>query len=158
MAVLALTSKQLAPGYRGRPTDDHGKLRFQYFETEAVAVAGDINTTVDLAELPPGAVRLLPGKCRIKCTALGASRTLDVGHRAYQSKDYRTGVTADEAENETAFITARDVSGATDAVFSTTVLKYDLYSKAGVVIFAKIEGGTLPVGAVISGYLEYVYD
>ena len=157
MAVLALKSIQETPGVRKRPIDDHGKLRFEYFELAPVAVAGDANTTIDLCELPPGAVRILPFMSRIKTSAFGASRTLDIGHRAYAKADYVNGG-SDEPENEVAFVTAKDVSAQVANDAWSTVLKYDVFSKAGVMIFAKVEGGTIPVAATLSGLVAYIYE
>lgn len=157
MAVLALTTTQKDGTTRKRPFDQHGKLRFDYFELPAVAVAGDANTTIELCDLPPGAVRILPGLCRLKASAFGASRTLDLGHRAYAKADYASGG-EDEAEDVDAFIDGRDVSSATDAAWSTTVLKYDIFSKAGVTLFATVLGGTIPVGATLSGLVAYLYE
>jgi hypothetical protein len=159
MAVLALKSIQETDGVRKPAYDDHSKVRFQYFEIAPVAVAGDANTTIDLCELPPGPVRVLPWMSRIKTSAFGSSRTLDIGHRAYQVKDPVAGVYTEEAENETAFVAAKDVSSAVaNDAWSATVLKYDIYSKAGVMIFAKVEGGTIPVAATLSGFVAYLYE
>lgn len=156
MAVLALQSVQEKTDYRGRPTDEHGKLRIQYFELEAVAVAGDIGSTVDLCTLPPGAIRILPLLSMLQVSAFGASRTLSVGHRAYQKRD--NPGEAYEAESANAFINARDVSSATFAAFSAAVLKYDVYSKQGVKLFATVAGGTIPVNATIKGYVIYIAE
>lgn len=156
MAVLALTSTQKDGTTRKRPFDTQGKLRFAYFALPAVAVAGDIGSTVDLCDLPPGAVRILPWLSQISVSAWGASRTLSVGHRAYARLD--DPYTA-EAESANAFINALDVSSAltTDA-WSATVMKYDVFSKAGVTIFGTVAGGTIPVGATMSGLVAYLYE
>lgn len=159
MAVLALKSIQETDGVRKTPYDDHSKLRYQYFELAPVAVAGDINTTIDLCELPPGPVRLLPHLSRIKTSAWGASRTLDIGHRAYQVKDPIAGIYTEEAEAGTAFVAAKDVSAAVaNDAWSATVLKYDMYSKQGIMLFATVKGGTIPVGATLSGFAAYLYE
>lgn len=158
MAVLALKTTQLGDDYRKRPTEDHGKLRIQAFSLPAVAVAGDANSTIDLCELPPGAVRILPSLSRLYTTAFGAGRTLDVGFRAYTKKDDGT----QEVEDLDALIDGLDVSGAVNAApFGTnlaTLWKYDVYSKAGVVVTAQVLGGTIPVNATMNGYIVYVYE
>lgn len=156
MAVLALKSDEQADEYRGHPVNDHGKLRLQYFNLPAVEVAGDANTTIELCDLPNGRVRVVPALSRINASAFGAGRTLDVGHREYQKRD---DPSADlEAEDVDAFIDGLDVSGAvTGAAFSTST-KFDMYSKGGVKVFATVLGGTIPVGATISGYIAYTYE
>lgn len=161
MAVLELTSTQMDGTTRKRPFDEHGKLRFCYFALPAVAVAGDINTTVDLCKLPPGAIRILPWLSRIKVSAWGSSRTLDVGHRAYSKRPAGTDTSANETEaaDEDAFIAALDVSSAVAlSAWSATVEKFDIYSRTEVVVYAKVEGGTIPVGATLSGYVAYLYE
>jgi hypothetical protein len=156
MAVLALTSVQKDGTTRKRPFDINGKIRFAYFNLPAVAVAGDANTTLELCDLPPGAVRILPFMSSIKTSAWGASRTLSLGHRAYAKLDQPY---TEEAESANAFINALDVSSAVALQrWSTTVHKYDVFSKAGVTIFGTVAGGTIPVGATLEGSVAYVYE
>lgn len=156
MAVLALTSTQKDGTTRKRPFDTQGKLRFAYFALPAVAVAGDINTTLELCDLPPGAVRILPWLSRLTTSAWGASRTLSVGHRAYAKLD---DPYTQEAESASAFISALDVSSAVaNVAWSSTVQKYDVFSKAGVTLFGTVAGGTIPVGATMSGLVAYLYE
>lgn len=156
MAVLALTTTQKDGTTRKRPFDTQGKLRFAYFALPAVAVAGDIGTTIELCDLPPGAVRILPWLSQLSVSAWGASRTLSIGHRAYQKID--DPYTA-EAESSNAFVSALDVSSAlTTDPWSATVMKYDVYSKAGVTVFATVAGGTIPVNATMSGLVAYLYE
>lgn len=155
MAVLALTSDQLVEGYRKTPVDDHGKYRIQYFSMAAVAVAADATSTVDLLDLPPGRTRILPHASRLTVSAWGASRTLSIGHLAYQSRDAGN---SPEAANPTAFVNALDVSAGVTAVAFSNTLKYDIYSKEKVRVQASVAGGTIPVGATMSGYIAYIYE
>lgn len=154
MAVLALKTTELDPtNQRVYPIADHGKFRIQFFSLPAVAVAGDIGTTIDLCDLPPGRVRVLPNASRITHSAWGASRTLALGHTAYYSAD-----ATQEAADPDAFFAALDVSSAGAALAWSTVLKYDIYSKSGVRIQAIVAGGTIPIGATLSGYVAYIYE
>lgn len=157
MAILNYLSVQETPDYRKRPTDDHGKFRIQFFSVPAanVTVIGDADSTFQLCDLPSGAVRVLPCLSRITTSAFGAARTLDLGHRAYQT---RPPDNANEPENPTAFITDMDISGAVNAAAFSTVLKYDVYSMAGVSIYARVQGGTVPIGASLSGFITYIYE
>jgi len=154
MAVLALKSTELTDGYRKYPISDHGKLRIQFFTLPAVAVAGDANSTFDLCKLPPGRVRILPRSSYISTSAFGAGRTIDVGHAAYGKQDN----SADEAEDIDALIDGLDVSSAVNGVQFSTAIKFDIYSKAGVLIKGIVLGGTIPQNATISGYITYVYE
>lgn len=162
MAILDLDTVQMDGETRKRPFDEHGKLRFCYFNLPAVVVAGDIATTIDLCKLPPGATRILPWLSRIKVSAWGASRTLSLGHRAYSKRPPGAGAAAsddNEAESFNAFINALDVSSAVAlSAWSATVEKYDIYSRTEVTLFAKVAGGTIPIGATLSGFAAYLYE
>lgn len=167
MAVLALTADELADDYRGKTINDHGKLRVQYFNIPAVAVAGDATTTLDLCDLPPGPVRIIPELSRIATSAFGAGRTLDVGHRAYVNRDpLMIGAGTEQvAEDADAFIDGLDVSAAvTGTAFGSGLsafgykLSWDLYSKSGVRVFATVLGGTIPVAATVKGFIVYSYE
>lgn len=157
-AIETFLSTQETPGQRNYPIDDHGKLRFQYFSVPAANVtpAGDADSTALLCKLPPGRVRVLPWLCRVSGGIFGASRTLDIGHLAYQKRD--DSGEALEATNYEAFLANLDVSSAVNAVAFSTVLKYDLYSKQEVQIAARIQGGTWPVNIPISGFIAYIYE
>lgn len=157
-AIETYVSVQETPGQRNYPIDDHGKLRFQYFSVPAanVTVIGDADSTALLCKLPPGRVRVLPWLSRVSGGVFGASRTLDIGHLAYPSRD--DAGAALEATNYEAFLANLDVSAATNAVAFSTVLKYDLYSKVEVQVAARIQGGTWPIGIAISGFIAYIYE
>lgn len=155
MAVEAFVSTQRTPDLRLRPIDKHGKDRIAFFSLPATTIVGDAGTTIELTDLPPGAVRIWPHRCRLTASAFGAARTLSIGHRAYQKSS--TPV-ASEAQNASAFANALDVSAAVNAIVFSTVMKYDVYSLAGVVVYATVAGGTIPVGATLSGYIAYTYE
>lgn len=156
MAVLTYSSDQLAEDYRGRPTNDHGKLRVQYFKATTAAV-GDATSTFNLCLLPAGQVRVLPKLSYISVSALGASRVMDIGHRAYTKAGDGASAT-DEAEDLDAFTANLDVSSAVTGVALSSSIKFDIYSKRGVVVCAEVAGGTVPSGAVVEGYITYVYE
>lgn len=155
MAVLALESTQKTDGFRGRPLDDHGKIRIVRFDVPATAVVGDATTTIDLCDLPPGAVRLIPAMSRFTISALGAARTLDFGHRAYMG---RPSPNALQAEDLDAIAANIDASLALASVMVDTADKFDFYSLEGVTLTAQINDATLPVGATLSGYFAYAYE
>lgn len=148
-------SDQLTEGFRRYPVADHGKFRIQYFSVSALAVAYASGDQIDLFKLPPGRKRILLNASRITTSAWGASRTLSLGTRAYSS---RPPDNAQEAEAGTVFLNALDVSSAVAAAAWSTLLKYDLYSLAEIGVFATIGGGTMPIGASLSGYCTYISE
>lgn len=141
---------------RLRPTADHGKKRVQFFEVPALAVAGDALSTFDLCVLPPGAVRLLLPECKVQVPAWGAARLLDIGHRAYSR---RPPDNADEVEDLDAFAVGIDAAAAGIKDFTgVTQLKFDLFSRTGVMVSAQVRGGTAPLNATLRGYVTYIYE
>lgn len=154
MAVLALKTLEQADDYRGKSINDHSKLRVQYANLPAVVVAGDIGTTIELCQLPPGPVRIIPELSRLKVSAFGAARTLSIGHKAYIKGDSGT---TEEAESANALANALDVSAAVTVKLGAS-LHYDMYSKDGIVVFATVAGGTIPVGATVELMLAYSYE
>lgn len=148
-------SVQLTDGYRKFPIDDHGKLRFQYGSVAALTVALPAADTIDLFRLPPGRVRVLLNLSRYSTSAFGAARLLSIGHRAYST---RPPDIAAEVENATAFLNGADVSAAVAAGVMSTTLKYDLYSRTEVTVFATIAGGTMPIGATLQVLMAYLYE
>lgn len=153
-------SDQRQDGYRKYPIDDHGKFRLQFFSVGVitpVAVAFAANDQIELFKLPPGRKRILPHASRLVWSAFGAGRTLAIGHRAYAARSPADA--AAEPENATAFATAVDVSAAQPVPQALgSVLKYDMYSYDEAVVFATVLGGTMPVGATLSGYMAYIYE
>lgn len=150
-----INADQLAEGYRRYPIDDHGKIRIQEFNVSALTGALAQNGTIGLFWLPPGRKRILPCLSRITCSAFGAARVLDIGHDAYMP---RPPSNTPEPANGSAFVSNLDVSAALAAAAWSTVLKYDIYSLDEVLVYATVEGGTMPVGATLSGFMAYVYE
>lgn len=158
MAVEAFKSTELGDEYRGSPINDHSKVRLQYFNLPAVTVAGDANSTIDLCDLPPGAIRVIPELSRILPSAYGASRVMKIGHRAYQKADaYMNAGATDEAEDDDAFGSAIDVATAVNRNVGTS-LGYSMSSKSGIRVFATVTGGTIPIGGTLKGFLAYTYE
>lgn len=127
-----------------------GKLRVAHFTLPATTVVGDDGSSVNLVRIPMGKIRILPGLSRIDVSALGSSRVMDLGVRAYTASDGKTAVAA--ILND--FVNDRDVSGATSGTFGTAVKK-DYFSSQGLTICALVAGGTIPIGATMEGYVVY---
>lgn len=137
-------------------TDWRGKLRFEFFTHTQVAT-GDANSTVELVKLPAGKVRVFKTLSVISVSALGAARTMDVGYRAHTKVD-GTAV----AEVEDAFISALDVSAATNNTAFTeaaaTTPTLALESREGITIFAKVEAAAIDPGETFTGVVFYAID
>lgn len=140
-------------GSRNHANLQHGKKRIAVFHVVQDG-AGDANSKWNLCRLPAGAVRVLGIHSNI--SALGSSRTLDLGHTGYTGMD---GVAVVAAED--AFVAALDVSSAVDAfkrVGGATAAGVLIQSKDGFVVQAKVEGGGIDTGETYNGWVEYVTD
>ena len=154
MAVLNTVAAQLVEGYRRYPIDDHGKLRVQYFSLPEITVAGDANSTFDLARMPPGRVRIYPYLSGIVSSAWGAARTLDIGHGAYN----RAVGEDDEVADVDAFADGLDIAAAGFDFFNAAVLKFDVYARREWMVTAIVLGGTMPIGATLQGNIVYAVE
>jgi hypothetical protein len=153
MAIGAYTSSLIPLSGRAYTIDRGAKIRLQHFAIAAPSVAGDDGSYADLCILPPGRVRVLPHLSLVWTTAFGASRVVKTGHRAYVGE---SDVAVDEDDD--AFGSAVDISGATNGVKLGTARKYDVYSKKGVQVFATVTGGTWPTTGTFAGYIAYSLD
>lgn len=159
MALQAYVPLNQVEGFRRRPIDDHGKLRFQYAKT-VTAVGGDINSTFAVGKLPPGTCRVLPWLSRLTNSAWGAGCVLSVGHAAYRSKQDAAALNDGiEPINLSAFASAISVAGVNTAIaFSPLLLKYDIASTGGVDLLAQDTGAVVPVAATLETLIAYIYE
>lgn len=159
MAIKTLIPAQLADGFRRYPIDEHGKLRFQWATVANDAVAGDDGSMVKICLMPAGRKRIVLPLCRYKVSALGASRVMKIGHRAYYDRSDPSS--AAQAEDDDAFASAIDVSAAVNATFpvlAASPLKFDMFSRENVELFATITGGTIPANATFDFMIAYLYE
>jgi hypothetical protein len=160
MTITTTKAAEMADGYRGYPINDHGKLRFQYGKvTQSATEAGDDGSFFQICKLPPGRKRILPYLSRYKVSALGSSRVMKFGHAAYLDRGDVSD--AGEAANDSAFMSAVDVSSAVNSqwpVLAASPLKYDIYSVGEVVLYGTITGGTIPVSATFEFIIAYIYE
>lgn len=157
VTIQETTQAAVVSGDRFQAFDRGAKLRMFYFDLPATTVTGDDGSSVNLVRLPQGRFRVLPQLSLIKVSALGASRVMDLGHRAYIKED-GSAAGASEAESLEVFLNNRDVSGATETHWGQVVTKYDFFSRSGVVLCARVSGGTIPIGATMRGYLIAAQD
>ena len=152
MAVTTEASTQA--GYQADPSTgkieptDSGALRLARFDFTQGAAAGDATSTVDLVRLPAGKVRIMGPLSRLAFSALGASRVIDVGHTGYTEPD-GDAITADED----AFAAAIAATSAGASALTGEIL---VESRDGFLVQAKVEAGTLPAAATMSGYIAYL--
>jgi len=128
-----------------------------YFTFTNAAQVAD-GSIVKLAKLPPGRIRVFPGLSYITISALGASRTVNLGHAAYTGID-GVEVAADPDE----FWSAVDCSAAVSADFveasGVDIAKGHLFqSQDGVVIEATVAGGTLDAAETMDGFIVFAAD
>lgn len=129
-----------------------GKVR-RYFFTHTQDTQGDANSLVNLCILPAGSYRVVG--VYINSSALGAGRTLDVGHTGYIGQD-GVAVVADE----NAFITGLSVSSAVDG-FQRSIgadTGVDITSRSEVVVQAIVKVDTLDNAETINGWVEIVIE
>lgn len=161
MAVLALRSTEQGlsvgklsdntnPQFRLWPAEG-GKFRLAHFTVPALAAQNDITGTIELCNLPPGMVRILPTLSQLNCSAFGASATMDFGLRAYTKSDGKTVI----AEAGTDLVASKDMSGALVASRIGAAMKKDYFSFNGLVVFATVRGAAMPAAATLEGFIAY---
>lgn len=158
MAVVTENSVEYAvqvagDGSRNHANLQHGKKRIAVFH-HTQAAAGDVNSKINLCNLPFGPVRVLG--VHVNSSAFGAARTLDIGHTGYTGMD---GVAVVAAED--AFVSALDISGAVDSfkrAGGATAAGVFIQSKGGFTVQAKVEGDAIDIGETLNGWVEYVTD
>lgn len=162
MAVTTENSDQYAnlvasPRVHNPTHHSHGRLRFQFFEFTQGSSAGDAGSIARLCKLPAGKVRLFLPLSRIYFSAMGTSRTMDLGWEAYSDDDGGDAVAADENGLDDGV----DVSAAGSVNPGGTIGTHEtklFESEDGVVLTAQINDGTIPAAATISGYVVYAID
>lgn len=162
MAVTQEQSTQISnplattPPTLNNANEDHGKVRIKRFNFTQGASAGDAGSLAELVTLPPGSVRVLLHLSRVAFSAMGASRTMDLGWLAYTDQD-GDAVAADPNGLDDGV----DVSSAGSVIPAGTVGGDETYlfqSNDGVTITAQINDGTLPAAGTLDGVIAYVVD
>ena len=160
MAVTTQQSAQLAliNGDPKRPNPVHdwaGRLRLALFDFTQVG-SGDAGSIAELVKLPAGHVRLILPLSRIGFSALGASRTMDLGWAAYADHE-GAAVAADPngLDDGVDVASAGSVNPAGTVGGGETLL---FSAQAGVVLTAQVNDGTIPDGATLKGWFVYAVD
>ena len=141
----------------GIPTTDwKGSLRFARFSFEQVDEAGAAGSLAELVRLPAGNIRVILGLSYVAFSAMGASRTMDLGWLAYETPEGVAMVADPNGLDD-----GVPVSGAGSVTPDGTVQGDETFlfqSKAGVTLTAQINGGQLGIGETLNGYFAYVQD
>ena len=162
MAVTTEYSDQYTESYVTIPAkvpETHewmGRFRIGFFTFTQGSSAGDAGSYAYLIKLPAGKVRLMLSMSRVHSSALGSSRTMDLGWTAYTDDD-GDAVAADPNGLDDGV----DVSSAVAFAPAGTVVTHEtklFESKEGVVLTAQVNDGTLPAAATIGGHFVYVID
>ncbi len=161
MAITNQDSTQLAnisgePRVMNPTTDAHGRVRFARFSF-IQSGAGDAGSTARLVKLPKGRLRVILPLSRVAFSAMGASRTLDIGWESYLADDSSGAVAADPNGLDDGV----DVASAGAVVPGGTVGSDETMlfaSLAGVVLTAQVNDGAIPDAATLSGHFAYVMD
>ena len=140
-----------------RPDQMHGRVRLATF-THTQAAQGDANSKVNLCVIPAGKGRILKRSSFASVSALGAGRTMDIGHLGWTKSDGTAQVAVADVIAD-----GVDVSSATNAFLGvgtnaddSPVLVFD--STTDIVIQALIAVDTLDLGETFEGYIIYVKD
>lgn len=155
MAVTTETSRQLGnaearPMTRTHASEWDGSYKKFFFDFTQGATAGDAGSVARVVKLPPGRVRVFLADSRIAFSAMGASRTMDLGWEAHAAVDGTT-----TAADRNGFKDGVDVSSAGAVVPTGTVGSHETVlfeSRAGVVLTLQINDGSIPAAATLSGY------
>lgn len=161
MAVTTQKSTELAnrdavPPVNNPPSDQDGKKRVVFF-THAQDGAGDATSSVAVAKLPPGKVRLLGPECHIYVNWTTATATLDAGWDAHTDPD-GAAVAADPngLDDGIDVDAAGSITLGSALVASGLTKEFD--SKDGVTIRLTSQDTAIADGDDAVGYLTYVID
>lgn len=115
------------------------------------AVVGDANSLIVLCQTPPGRCRLLSFQSWLRHSAWGTARLLSLGWLAYVDERGATQV-----QNLTAITSGLDVAaiGAKHVGLAITGGQSFLFETPRWLV-AQCTGGTIPVGATLSGTLFF---
>ena len=151
-----VTNLDAVPSVVAETTKLHGRLRFAYF-SHTQSGAGDATSSVEIARLPAGSVRVLGAMCKIKHNWTTSSATMDIGWDAYTDLD-GDSVAADPNGMDDGL----NVDSAGTVSTICTVLTTDntklFESKGKVSIRLTSQDVALAASSTVYGYLVYVVD
>jgi hypothetical protein len=157
MAVTTQKSTQVAAIRDNTGALDYQKYggalrKFEFDFTQSGA--GDAGSTAEVVDLPAGRISVVLPLSRIAFSAMGTSRTMDVGWLAHTRND-GTAVAADPNGLDDGV----DVSSAGAVAPGGTVGGAETHtfdSRDGVTLTLQVNDGTLPDAATLKGYFVVV--
>ena len=160
MAVTTQQSAQIAllNGDPRTPNPVHewaGRLRIALFDFTQSGV-GDAGSIAELVKLPAGHVRLILPLSRVAFSALGSSRTMDLGWAAYASHDGAAVVADPNGLDAAVSVSSAGSVNPSGTIGGGETLLFS--AQEGLTVTAQINGGTVPDGASLNGWFVYVVD
>ena len=149
MAITAQESDFFTPPRR--TSESHGRVRIAHV-THTQKGEGAAGSTIDLWRVPPGRVRILSYLSRVRTSAFGAGRQLDVGHTGY------AGPNANQTLPDAGALHDGKAVGSAGAFAPDATDTLLIDSTAGTTLRATLVGGTIPDGASIEATFLYVAD
>ena len=153
------TNITASPITSNNTTEEHGVVRVAFF-THDQDGTGDTGSSVALAKLPPGRVRLLSSMSKAYVNWTTSSATLDLGWDAYTNQ---AGATV--AADPDGLVNGLDVDSVGFQTFEGAIAAnlltggtFIFESKDGVVIRATATDNAQVSGDDLVGYLAYVLD
>jgi hypothetical protein len=129
-----------------------GMLRKYDFTFVQATAAGDITSTAELIRLPPGRCEIILPLSYAQWSAFGAARLLDIGYAAYTGVDGVAVVAAPAAFDDDVDVAAAGGAVLGSDAAAATGKRFILQSRDGVSIIATVAGGTIIVGAALTGF------
>jgi len=162
MAVTTQESTEYAntytttPAVKNPPSDVHGRLRIAFF-THDQSGAGDATSSVAVAKLPPGKVRLIGKLSQAYVNWTTAAATLDCGWDAYNDFDgAAVAADVDGLDNGVSVETAGSFNFG--SALAATGYTKSFESRDGVDIRVSSTDTAIVAGDDLVGYLIYVVD
>ncbi len=166
MAVTTEQSTQLAnrvgsasaPPVPNKVYEVGGTLRWSKYDFTQGALAGDANSTMDLVKIPAGTSMIIKTLSRVKFSAFGAARLLDIGHTGYTKADGTVvAASVDVIED------GRDVSSAGQVFLGVGTNAaptefFEIDAKEELLIQAKVLVDTIPAAATLNGWICFVHN
>lgn len=138
---------QATPRTMNEPHEDRGRVRVKAFDFTQ-AGSGTAGDEALLAQMDAGKIRIL--QVTVTNSALGAARTLDLGHQGYSPL---TGAAVAADPDAFSADTAVATAGTNTIVVNSVVEAKDTWT-----LSAQINDGTIPDAATLNGYVLYVVD
>ena len=124
--------------------------------TSPRAGTGDAGSLAELVRLPAGHVRLILPLSRVAFSALGSSRTMDLGWAAYANHDGAAVVADPNGLDAAVSVSAAGSVNPSGTVGGGETMLFS--AQEGLTLTAQINGGTIPSGATLNGWFVYVVD